>query len=184
MKNFFLIVLFFIVVVSCKSKKVGPDPNELRKKELVKKIDNYIDGVDGFVYHINASSKDFDSISVNELKDFKKKKIITKNITEKNTTFYRQKIVKVKHKDYLENNFVKLKAFYFDNDDLVCIKIYELFPSEENTDEVRVNKRRIYFKQNELLLDSSEKDEKMETIELLNFGVAQLVAEYQSKSND
>ncbi|SDX48688.1 hypothetical protein SAMN05444411_10640 [Lutibacter oricola] len=184
MNRFFLVCFLIILMVSCKTKVVEPDPNELIKRELVKKIDNYVNGVDSFVYHVNASSKDFDSISVDELKNFKKKKRITKNVSEKNTTFYRQKIVKVKHKDYLENNFVKLKAFYFDEDELVCIKIYELFPSEEISSKAKVYKRVLYFKKNELLLDSSNKDEKYETNELLNFGVAQLEEEYQSKLND
>lgn len=186
MKNIFLVSLLFISIVSCKTKVVVPDPNDLIKKELVIKIENYVNGVDGFVYHINASSKDFDSISVDELKHFKKKKVLTKNISEKNTTFYRQKVVKVKQKDYLENNFVKLKAFYFDEDDLVCIKIYELFPSGEDNDDVRIYKRRLYFKDKKLLLDSSEGEDegKSEIEDLLSFGVTQLEQEYQSKSND
>lgn len=184
MKNVFLVSFLFISIVSCKTKVVVSNSNDLIKKELVKKIDNYVNGVDGFVYHINASSKDFDSISVDELKNFKKKKILTKNVSEKNTTYYRQKVVKFKHKDYLENSFVKLKAFYFDEDDLVCVKIYELFPSGEDNNDIKVYKRRLYFKEKELLLDSSKEEGKSEINELLNFGVDQLEKEYQSKLND
>lgn len=179
MNKLVLILVLFSVLVSCKVKNevVDVSAEEKHKAELIKKIDNYVNGVDSYVYQINASSKDFDSISVDELKWFRKSHHITKHISEKNKTFYKNKIIKLKKKESLENNFVKLKAFYYDNDDLVCVKIYEIFPSRE-LEEDKVYQRNLYYNNKKLILDSKESDAKYQTKELLDIGFEKLQEEY------
>ena len=183
MKKAVLILLNVSLLVSCiTSKEVAIETVEVETSEddVINKINHYVNGIDSYVYHINASSKDVDSISSDELLSFKNSHHITKSITEKNTTLYKNRIVKVKHRDYFENNFVKLKSFYYDEDNLVCVKIYEIFPSRKEN-EGRIYKRNLYYHENELILDSKETDSKYETNELLSLGVEQLKEEYQSQ---
>lgn len=181
MKKIILILVLFSVFLSCKTTETIEvvDVEAKNKTELIKKIDNYVNGVDSYVYHINASSKDFDSISIDELKWFRKSNHITKHISEKNKTFYKNKIIKLKQKESLENNFVKLKAFYFDNDDLVCVKVYEIFPSKE-LEEEKIYQRNLYYNNKKLILDSKKSDTKYKTEDLLEAGLEQLNEEYQN----
>ena len=181
MRRVVVILILFSVLFSCKTKEVVSENNsaeEIKRAELIKKIDSYVNGVDSYVYHINATSKDFDSISIDELKWFRKSNHITKHVSEKNKTLYKNKIIKLKKKESLENNFVKLKAFYYDNDDLVCVKIYEIFPSRA-LEEEKIYQRNLYYNNKELILDSKKSDTKYQTKELLDAGLEQLNEEYQ-----
>jgi len=178
---FILLLLFF----SCKQHKVVVtktiQKNTPQLKEVTK-IENYVNSVDSYIYHININSHDSDSISLKELNSFKNYRRITKNVTQKNVTFKNNKIVKVKYKDYLENNFVKIKSFYYDNDKVVCIKIYELLPTLNKG--WRIYKRKIYYKNNTLLLDTNKNNKKHQTTNLLSFGIEKLEEEYQSRLYD
>lgn len=173
----YLTVGILIILISCKQKTVV---NETTK--IVHDIENYVNGIESFIHHINISTKDSDSISINELKFIKNSHNITINITDKNVTYRNRKIVKVKFRDYLENNFVKVKSFYYDQDELVCVRIYELLPTEDK--KTGIYKRILYYKKNKLLLDSNKSDFKYQNEDLLSFGMEKLEKEYQSKIND
>jgi hypothetical protein len=180
-------LLFFIVlgfIFSCKQKQVIVEQTMLIKSNAVNVdlIEEYVNGVDSYIYHINLNTKDSDSLSFDELNSLKKSKHFTKNITEKDITLRNNKVVKVKYKDFLENNFIKIKSFYYDNDALVCIKVYELLPTLNG--ESKVYNRRLYYNNNVLLLDTKENDGKYQNESLLSFGVEKLEEVYQSKIND
>ena len=174
-----VIVGFLIVLFSCKPKAVVVVE---KVEQEVNEIENYVNEIESFIHHINIKTKDSDSISISELKFIKNAYPLTLNITDKNVIFRNKKIVKVKYKDYLESNFIKVKSFYYNRDNLVCVRIYELLPTVEG--EGSIYKRVLYYKKNKLLLDSNESDYKYQNTDFLNFGIAKLKEEYQSKIND
>ena len=148
----------------------------------VNEIENYVNEIESFIHHINISTKDNDSININELQLFRNAHRISLNVSDKKVIYRNGKIVKAKYKDYLENNFVKVKSFYYNNDNLVCIRIYELLPTEDK--KIGIFKKVLYYKENKLLLDSNESSYKYQNVDLLSFGIEKLEEEYQSKIND
>ncbi len=179
-KILFLVVL--VAVVSCKQKQVVtilPAITVKAQKERIDEIEQYVNSIESYIHHINISSKGSDSLSLAEINAIKDSRHFTKNITEKNTTYKNNKIVKVKYRDYLENNFLKVKSFYYDDDALVCIKIYELLPKLKG----EVYKRQIYFQNGRLLLDTKQ-DEKYKSDQLLSASIEQLSEAYQSNLDD
>lgn len=180
-----LVFIIAILLFSCREKVVVVESISEEKKEQIKNvvnIENYVNDIDSYIYHINVSTKDYDSISADELLSLKKIGHLTKNISEKDITYKNSKIIKVKYRDFLENNFIKVKSFYYDEDALVCVKIYELLPTTAGLG--KFYNRKIYYKNNALLLDSGENDDKYESNEVLSFAVEKLTREYQTALND
>ncbi|WP_372746553.1 hypothetical protein [Lutibacter sp.] len=182
------IFIFLIAtsLFSCNGKKtVAVEELSEEKKEIIKKVVNierYVNDIDSYIYHINVSTKDYDSISENEILSLTKLGHITKNISEKDITYKNSKIIKVKYRDFLENNFIKVKSFYYDYDNLICVKIYELLPT--STGEGKIYSRKIYYKNDGLLFDTGENDSKYKPAEVLAFGSQKLNLEYQASLND
>ena len=172
-------IVLLITMLACKQKKVVVNIIPEPPKEVYD-IEEYVTDIESFVMHINVSTKDFDSISVAELNSIKTSRHFTKNVTQKNLIYRNGKIVKVKYRDFLENNFIKIKSFYYDEDELVCVKIYELLPSISQG--AKIYSRKIYYKENSLLYDSNIKDNKYHTKKLLSFATQKLEEEYEAKS--
>jgi hypothetical protein len=177
--RYFITLLAFVSIISCTGKRAVVDKAPIVPIEEINKIEDYVNDIESFVHHINISTKDFDSISVNELNTIKNSRHFTKNISQKNLIYRNGKIVKVKYRDFLENNFIKIKSFYYNDDDFVCVKIYELLPTVDRKN--KVYSRKIYFKENSLLYDSNLNDKKYENKSLHTFAIQKLEEEYQSK---
>ena len=173
--------LLLILMLACKQKQIVVEVIPQPPKEVYD-IEEYVNDIESFVLHINVSTKDFDSISIAELNSIKTSRHFTKNVTQKNLIYRNGKIVKVKYRDFLENNFIKIKSFYYDEDVLVCVKIYELLPSISS--KAKIYSRKIYYKENSLLFDSNINDHKYQNKKLLSFATQKLEEEYEAKSKN
>jgi len=146
------------------------------------KKSSYINFIDGYVSHINLGSKDRDEFTEDEKNSINSAKGFKHNSAQKRVIYRNNEIVKVKYIDFLDNNFIKLKSFYYQNNHLICVRINELLPSK--TKKVRAYQRTLYYHNNELLFDSMHKDTKYNKETLWNLGQEKLQEEYQSKLDD
>ena len=183
MKKIRTVLILILVLFTTKQQLLIAQNLSFNSEEFntLSKIEGYVNSVDSYIYHINVSSKDTDSITIKELHEFDNSRRFKKNVTEKKVTYSKSKIVKVKYKDFLQNTFYKIKSFYYDNDSLVCVKITELLPDGANS---KMYTRKIYYHNNKVLFDTKKQDVKYQPSSLQNFGLIQLEEEYQSKLND
>jgi hypothetical protein len=177
-----ILCLFFLaMIVSCSSTssftETNPDILENRSSTSTF-ITQEIDFIDSFIAKIDFKANDSAILSVNELEIQGDKRIITINESEKNIVLKNNLIVRVKHKDHLANNFIKSKIFYYDNDKLICIKLYEILPNEFNI--ATLYKRTIYFHNDLPISDSDESNQKNNSQSLALLGREYLKNEYLS----
>jgi len=177
-----ILCLFFLaMIVSCSSTssftETNPDILENRSSTSTF-ITQEIDFIDSFIAKIDFKANDSAILSVNELEIQGDQRIITTNESEKNIVLKNNLIVRVKHKDHLANNFIKSKIFYYDNDKLICIKLYEILPNEFNI--ATLYKRTIYFHNDLPISDSDESNQKNNTESLALLGREYLKNEYLS----
>lgn len=78
----------------------------------------------------------------------------------------------------MANNFIKSKVFYYDNDALICIKLYEIMPNEFN--KAAMHQRTIYFHNDLPILDSDVRDQTNKTDNLVVLAQEYLKKEYLS----
>jgi hypothetical protein len=178
-----LYFLFFALIVSCSSTSsfTETNPDILENKGSTSTfITQKIDFIDSYVSKIDIKANDSGMLSINELEIQGDKRIITTNESEKNIVLKNNFIVRVKYKDHLANNFIKSRIFYYDNDQLICIKFYEILPNEFNI--ATLYKRTVYFHNDLPISDSDESNQKNNTQSLSLLGHEYLKNEYISRN--
>lgn len=178
----FLFLLLLALIFSCNSASTITEINAaaLNNSKNLKSaiIEKRMDFIDSYISKIDFKANDINQFNVDELEIQGNKRIITSNKSEKNIVLKNKSIVRVKYKDHLANNFIKSKVFYYDNDALICIKIYEILPNEFN--KATLYQRAIYFHDNLPISDSDELNQKNNTESLVFLAQEYLKNEYLS----
>jgi hypothetical protein len=173
--------LFFAMIFSCSSTSSFTETNAdiLENKSLTSNfITQKIDFIDSYVSKIDFKANDSGILNVNELEIQGNKRIITTNESEKNIVLKNDLIVRVKYKDHLANNFIKSSIYYYDNNQLICIKLYEILPNEFN--EATLYKRTVYYHNDLPISDSDVMKPEHNTQSLALLGRQYLKKEYLS----
>ena len=180
--KFFLYLFFLALVVSCSSTSTITDINPVLLHNNTHSestiLENRLNFIDSYISKIDFKANDFNHFNINELLIQGDIRIITSNESEKNIVVKNKSIVRVKYKDHLANNFIKSKVFYYDNDKLICIKLYEILPNEFNI--ATLYKRTIYFHNDLPISDSDAFNKTNNTQSLAILGREYLKNEYLS----
>ena len=180
----FSYLLLFALAVSCNSTSIVTESNPViydNSKHLKSTIvEKRMDFINAYISKIDFKANDFNHFNIDELVIQGDKRMITSNESEKNIVVKNKSIVRVKYKDHLANNFIKSKVFYYDNDVLICIKIYEVLPNEY--DKATLYQRAIYFQDNLPISDSDELNQTNKTQNLVALAQESLKNEYLSRN--
>lgn len=178
----FLYLFLLALIVSCNSTstitEINPAilDNSNNSKSTI--VENRMDFIDSYISKIDFKANDSNNFNIDELVIQGDKRMITSNESEKNIVLKNKSIVRVRYKDHLANNFIKSKVFYYDNDALICIKIYEILPNEFN--KATLYQRAIYFYDNLPISDSDELNQVNKTQNLVVLAQKYLKNEYLS----
>ncbi|PKP44880.1 MAG: hypothetical protein CVT95_10320 [Bacteroidetes bacterium HGW-Bacteroidetes-12] len=178
----FLYLFLWVLIISCNSTSTITEINPAiihhgnNSKSII--VENKKGFIDYYISKIDFKANDADNINIDELEIHGDKRIITSNESEKNIVLKNKSIVRLKYKDHLANNFIKSKVFYYNNDTLICIKIYEILPDEFN--KATLYQRAIYFHNNQLISDSDELNQTNKTQSLVVLAQEYLKKEYLS----
>lgn len=137
-----------------------------------------IDFIQSYISKIDFKAKDNLTLDISSLIINGDKRIITTDESDKSVVYKNNSIVRVRYKNHLHNNFIKSKVFYYDNDELVCIKLIDILPNELN--EVGLSQRTIYIHDNKPISDSDLLSSTDASNELVALGQEFLKNEYQS----
>ena len=140
-------------------------------------IEHHIQLIDTYVSKIDSNSKNKIETNSNLLIHGNVRKMATDEF-KKNITFKNKSIVRVEYNNHLHNNFIKTNSFYYDKNELVCIKIKDFLPNEHNKS--AVYKRTIYIKDNQAIQDSDHSNVQNPINELVDRGMEYLKSEYSS----
>jgi hypothetical protein len=176
----FLYFFFLALIVSCNSTSSLTKIIE-NKKSTTSFLDQKVDIIDSYISKIDFKANDLEKFNIEELDELVincNKRIITTDESDKNIVLKNKSIVRVKYKDHLYNNFIKSKVFYYDNDDLICIKIYEILPN--NFNKATLYQRTIYVYNNLPISDSDESNQANSAQHFVTLGHEYLKNEYLS----
>jgi len=134
--------------------------------------------IDSYISKIDTKANDTNPIDMNELVIHNNVRKITANEFNKDVVLKNKDIVRVKYKNHLHNNFIKSSIFYYDKDELVCIKIKEVIPNQFNKN--TLYQRTIYLQNNKPLIDTDQENKKNSTDDLINRGINHLHNEYNT----
>ncbi len=182
--NRLLFFFFLALIVSCNSTSSFTEinPAHIENKKFTSSfVGQKIDGIDSYISKIDFNANDFEKFNIEELDELViqgKKRIITTNESDKNIVLKNKSIVRVKYKDHLHNNFIKSKVFYYDNDELICIKVYEILPNDFN--KAALYQRTIYVYNNQAIADSDKLNQANSAQHLVTLGHEYLKNEYLS----
>jgi len=137
-----------------------------------------IDFIESYISNIDFKANDNLELDISSLKVNGHKRIISTNESDKNVLYKNNSVIRVKFKNHLHNNFIKSKVFYYDNDELVCIKLIDILPNELN--EVGHRQRTIYIHDNKPISDSDLSNSGDPLNELVVLGQEYLKNEYRS----
>ena len=151
------------------------DSNDILSSENLK---NEVERINAYVSKIDIKTHEPDSLDLSELVILGNNRVITTNESEKKVVLKNNNIIKVKYKDHLYNNFIKSKIFYYNNNELICIKVIEVKPDQKN--KAALYKRTIYVYNNVPILDSDLQNESNPSTELVTLGKEYLINEYQA----
>lgn len=140
-------------------------------------IEHHIQLIDTYVSKIDSKSNNKIETNNNLLIHGNVRKMATDEF-KKNITFKNKSIVRVEYNNHLHNNFIKTNSFYYDKNELVCIKIKDFLPNEHNKS--AVYKRTIYIKDNQAIQDSDHSNVQNPINELVDRGMEYLKSEYSS----
>lgn len=145
-------------------------------------VDNQkIASINSYISNIDLKTNNIENFDIGELEITGNKRAITTNESIKDIVLKNKSIVRVQYKDHLYNNFIKSKVFYYNQDELVCIKIIEILPDQFNN--VGVYKRTIYVHDNQPISNITESgiiDEDEDICSLVALGQNSLKNEYSS----
>ncbi|MGV6845043.1 MAG: hypothetical protein ACWA42_02815 [Lutibacter sp.] len=156
--------------------------NNVKLSSQHSKNNSIINFIDSYVNHINLSLNDHDDFSDDEINSINVKKGFKNNTSQKEVIYRNNEIVKVKYREYLDHNFIKMKTFYYNHNHLVCIKINELVPDKKS--KVKNYRKTLYYFNDRLVLNANQSDSKYNSSVLLKLANQKLKEEYQSKVND
>lgn len=134
--------------------------------------------INSYISNIDQKATNPENFDISQLEILGNERIITTNESKKDIVLKNQSIVRVQYKDHLYNNFIKSKVFYYDQDELVCIKIIEVLPDSFN--KVGVYKRTIYIHDNLPISDSDLSKVADNSLDLVSMGQEYLINEYSS----
>lgn len=137
-----------------------------------------IDFIESYTSKIDFKANDNFELDKSNLNINGDKRIISTNESDKNVVYKNNSIVRVRYKDHLHNNFIKSKVFYYDNNELVCIKLIDILPNESN--EVGMKERTIYVYDNKPISDTALSPSINSSDELVVLGQEYLKNEYSS----
>jgi len=137
-----------------------------------------IDFIESYITKIDFKAKDNLTLDINSLSINGDKRIITADESDKSVVYKNNSIVRVRYKNHLHNNFIKSKVFYYNNDELVCIKLIDLLPNELN--EVGLRQRTIYIHDNKPISDTDLSSSINTSDDLVVLGQEYLKIEYSS----
>lgn len=140
-----------------------------------------IEFINSYISNIDQKANISENFDIHQLEILGNERVITANESNKDIVLKNESIVRVQYKDHLYNNFIKSKVFYYDQDQLVCIKIIEVLPDEFN--EVGVYKRTIYVHENQPIshtIESGIIDEEVDICSLVALGQNSLKNEYSA----
>jgi len=179
--NRFLYPLVAFVIISCKSSspivktEFSNNQNESTSFNLV---EHQMHLIDSYISNIDLKAKDNNSIELDELVIHNNVRKITANEFNKDIVIKNKDIVRVKYKNHLHNNFIKSSIFYYDKNELVCIKIKQVIPNQHNKN--TLYQRTIYLQDNKPLIDTDQENKKNSTIDLISQGMNHLQIEYDT----
>ena len=155
-KLFCLVSLVFLLPFISFAQNLNKDGKiSINENTDVTNIKSYITEIDDYVKKINLETKDNDTLfAINQLKMLRNTHSFTKNSTEKKVAYSNNKIVKEKYTDFLENNFIKIRSFYYQNNLLVCVTFFEIRPIKNKP--FLISKRKIYYNKGELIFDTKQ----------------------------
>lgn len=174
---FFMMAL----IVSCNSTSLLTEINPATSENKISTLcftEERMDFIDSYISKIDFKANDSNQFNVDELEIHGDERIITSNESEKNIVFKKKSIVRVKFKDHLFNNFIKSKVFYYENDELIAIKICEILPNEFNKATLYI--RTIYIHNALPISDSDEFNKVNDAQNLVTLGHEYLKNEYHS----
>jgi len=134
--------------------------------------------IDSYISRIDSKAKDKEPVNVNELIIHNNVRKITSNEVNKDVVLKNKDIVRVKYKNHLHNNFIKSRIFYYDKNELVCIKIQEVIPNQFNKN--TLYQRTIYLQDSKPLIDTDKENAENSTVDLINQGMNHLQYEYKT----
>jgi len=154
--------------------------NYIIKTETVTSHSNKqrIDFIESYISKIDFKAKDNLTLDIGSLNINGDKRIITTDESDKSVVYKNNSIVRVRYKNHLHNNFIKSKVFYYDNDELVCIKLIDILPNELN--EVGMHQRTIYIHDNKPISDTDLSSSIHTSDDLVVLGQEYLKNEYSS----
>jgi len=179
--NRFLYPLIAFAIISCKTSspvvnsELKDNQNETTSFNLV---EHQMHLIDSYISRIDSKAKDKEPVNVNELIIHNNVRKITSNEFNKDVVLKNKDIVRVKYKNHLHNNFIKSRIFYYDKNELVCIKIQEVIPNQFNKN--TLYQRTIYLQDSKPLIDTDKENAENSTVDLINQGMNHLQYEYKT----
>lgn len=137
-----------------------------------------IEFINAYISKIDFKANPPENLNIDQLEILDNKRVITTNESNKDVVFKNKSIVRVQYKDHLHNNFIKSKVFYYDKDELVCIKVLELLPNHMN--EVGMYQRTIYVQDSKPISDSDLSSSIDSLNDLVSLGNEYLLKEYSN----
>ena len=132
--------------------------------------------INSYISKIDVKADDSDILNSDKLVIDGDNRIITTDEFKKDIILKNNSIVRVKYKDHLHNNFIKSKIFYYDNNELVCIKIHKILPN--NLNEATLYQRTIYIHNQKAISDTDYSDLTDTPDDLVALGQENLKNEY------
>ena len=137
-----------------------------------------IEFINAYISNIDFKGNKAENLNIDELEILDNQRVMTTNESNKDVIFKNNSIVRVHYKDHLHNNFIKSKVFYYDKDELVCIKVIELLPNHIN--EVGIYQRTIYVEDSKPISDSDLSNSTDSSNDLVSLGNEYLLKEYNN----
>ena len=137
-----------------------------------------IEFINAYISKIDFKANTPENLNIDQLEILGNQRVITTNESNKDVVFKNKSIVRVQYKDHLHNNFIKSKVFYYDKDELVCIKVIELLPNHIN--EVGIYQRTIYVEDSKPISDSDLSNSTDSSNDLVSLGNEYLKTEYSN----
>ena len=170
----FIYPFIIVLIASCNTISTAVSNGNTNSNITEQRV-NFINS---YTSNIDFKSNDTIDYHVNDLKINGHNRIINTNESKKDVVLKNKSIVKVKLNDHLYHNFIKSKSFYYNNDQLVCVKLVEILPNQLN--EPTLTKRTIYIHNNRVIADSSLSKLDTHPDEFVNLGKKYLKHEYQT----
>lgn len=156
-KKFIFPLVIIALLVSCNSTaplvEVGSVLNERNITAQNISIEEKIEFINSYITKIDFKANDTNNFNLSELIIQGDQRNITENESKKDILLKNNNIVRVKYYDHLYNNFIKSKIFYYNKNELVCIKVIEILPDQSNN--VGVAQRTIYVVENQPISDTN-----------------------------